>query len=660
MVVLESVLRRPADSSPPPYRSAPHNIEAEQALLGAILVNNEAFYRVSDFLEPEHFFEPIHQTIFRIARDLVRAGKVATPVTLKTFLDADIDIGGLTVGQYLARLAAEATTIINAEDYGRTIYDLAIRRALITVGETLVNEAYDAPVDASPRDQIEEAERRLYELAESGRYDGGFQRFAQALTTAVDMAAHAYQRDGKLSGLATGLDDLDRLMGGMQPSDLLILAGRPGMGKTALATNIGYNVAKAWRGEVRPDGHQITVNGGIVGFFSLEMSAEQLATRIIAEQTGIPSNQIRRGGISEADFERIKDYSIELQNLPFYVDETGGLSVAQLAARSRRQLRDRQAAGFVDIERQVLQFDGIVLDALEVGFADAAAPDLVRGNAGLLGDDARRQLFGRHFQREEADDAAVHGDLMTVGAHLAAPGLGDVVADIGGERRLAHAGAAGEDDEVGRLQAAHHAVEIVQPGRCSRQFAVALVGARGHVDGGGERLGKALEAAVVAPGFGELVQAPLGVLDLIARREIDGGVIGEVDHVLADLDEVASDRQVIDGMAVVLGVDDRRGLGGEPGEVLTDVQPANVDIGVEEGLERDRRCDLAGADQVAGDLVDVLVDRLEEMPRLEEIGDPVERLVVDEDGAQQRLFRLDIVRCGAVERSRFGGRLAGN
>ncbi|MBX6328983.1 MAG: replicative DNA helicase [Pseudolabrys sp.] len=341
MAIVESVLRKPAEPAAPAYRSAPHNIEAEQALLGAILVNNEALYRVSDFLEPEHFFEPIHQTIFRIARDLVRAGKVATPVTLKTFLDADIDIGGLTVSQYLARLAAEATTIINAEDYGRTIYDLAIRRALITVGETLVNEAYDAPVDASPRDQIEEAERRLYELAESGRYDGGFQRFAQALTTAVDMAAHAYQRDGKLSGLATGLDDLDRLMGGMQPSDLIILAGRPGMGKTALATNIGYNVAKAWRGEVRPDGHQITVNGGIVGFFSLEMSAEQLATRIIAEQTGIPSNQIRRGNISEADFERIKDYAIELQNLPLYVDETGGLTVAQLAARARRLKRQR-------------------------------------------------------------------------------------------------------------------------------------------------------------------------------------------------------------------------------------------------------------------------------------------------------------------------------
>ncbi|MBV8791491.1 MAG: replicative DNA helicase, partial [Pseudolabrys sp.] len=335
-----SALRQVNDPAPS-FRSAPHNIEAEQALLGAILVNNEAFYRVSDFLEPQHFFEPINQKIYELSRDLIRAGKIATPITLKTFLDANVDIGGITVAQYLARLAAEATTIINAEDYGRTIYDLAVRRSLIIVGEDMVNVAYDAPVDFSPRDQIEEAERRLYELAESGRYDGGFQRFANALTSAVDMAAHAYQRDGKLSGLATGLEDLDRMMGGLQPSDLIILAGRPGMGKSALATNIGYNVAKAWIGEVRPDGHTVTTNGGIVGFFSLEMSAEQLATRMIAEQTGIPSSHIRRGGISEADFERIKDATIEMQGLPFYIDETGGLSIAQLAARARRLKRQR-------------------------------------------------------------------------------------------------------------------------------------------------------------------------------------------------------------------------------------------------------------------------------------------------------------------------------
>lgn len=341
MAPADSAARQLSAQSAPQYRVAPHNLEAEQALLGAILVNNEAFYRVSDFLEPRHFFEAVHQKIFEISGSLIRAGKVASPVTLKTFLPADTDIGGLTLGQYLARLAAEATTVINAQDYGRTIYDLSIRRELIVIGEDLVNEAFDSPVDAEPAKQIENAERKLYEIAETGKYDGGFQRFAQALTTAVDMAAHAFQRDGKLSGLATGLRDLDTKMGGLQASDLIIIAGRPGMGKSALASNMGYNIAKAWQGEVRADGHTSTVNGGIVAFFSLEMSAEQLATRIIAEQTGIPSSTIRRGGITENEFERIKDVSIELQHLPFYVDETGGLSIAQLAARARRLKRQR-------------------------------------------------------------------------------------------------------------------------------------------------------------------------------------------------------------------------------------------------------------------------------------------------------------------------------
>src|SRR5580700_6311519 len=342
MAPFDSAARKQApQAAEPAFRAPPHNIEAEQALLGAILVNNEAFYRVSDFLEHKHFFEPIHQSIFELAGGLIRAGKLATPVTLKAFLPTDLDIAGLTVNQYLARLAAEATTIINAEDYGRTIYDLSIRRGLINVGEDMVNLAYEAPVDATPLSQIEDVERQLYKLAESGRNDTGFQRFGQALAMAVDMAGHAYLREGKLSGPATGLPDLDASMGGLQPSDLIILAGRPGMGKTALATNIAYNVAKAWRGKLRADGHMATVNGGIVGFFSLEMSAEQLATRIISEQTGIPSNKIRRGGIDESDFERIKDVSIELQNLPFYVDETGGLSIGQLAARARRLKRQR-------------------------------------------------------------------------------------------------------------------------------------------------------------------------------------------------------------------------------------------------------------------------------------------------------------------------------
>jgi replicative DNA helicase len=328
------------DTAETHYRVAPNNIDAEQALLGAILVNNDAYYRVSDFLEAGHFMEDLHRRIYEVATSLIKAGKVATPITLKTFL-GDQDLGGVTIPQYLARLAAEATTVINAEDYGRTIYDLAVRRNLISIGEDLVNTAYDSPVDSSPREQIEEAERRLYELAETGRYDGGFQRFTEALTGAIDMAAAAFKREGKLSGISSGLSDMDRMMGGLQPSDLVILAGRPAMGKTSLATNIAFNVARAYEAERQPDGSMKTVNGGIVGFFSLEMSSEQLATRIIAEQAGVPSYKIRRGDISEADFYKITEVAREMQTVPFYIDQTGGISIAQLAARARRLKRQR-------------------------------------------------------------------------------------------------------------------------------------------------------------------------------------------------------------------------------------------------------------------------------------------------------------------------------
>jgi replicative DNA helicase len=323
------------------YRQSPNNLDAEQALLGAILINNEAYYRVSDFLEPKHFHEQIHQKIYEITASLIRVGKLATPVTLKTFLPSDFEVGGKNISQYLASLAADAASIINAEDYGRTVYDLATRRALITIGEDMVNVAYDAPVDMPPRLQIEDAERRLYEGAELGRYDGGFQRFADALFTAVDMAANAYKRDGGLSGVSTGLADLDKMMGGLQRSDLIIIAGRPGMGKTALATNMAFHIARNFRSEEQPDGSMDTVDGGIVGFFSLEMSAEQLATRIIAEQSNVASYKIRRGDISEGEFVRLSDAAREMQAIPLYIDETGGITIAQLSARARRLKRQR-------------------------------------------------------------------------------------------------------------------------------------------------------------------------------------------------------------------------------------------------------------------------------------------------------------------------------
>ncbi|QKC97606.1 replicative DNA helicase [Mesorhizobium sp. NZP2298] len=325
----------------PLYREAPNNIEAEQALLGAILVNNDAFYRVSDFLKPGHFYEPLHRRIFEIAAELIRMGKVATPITLKTFLPADEKVGDMTVAQYIVRLAVEAVTVVNATDYGRAIYDLATRRALITVGEDMVNIAYDAPVDMSPSEQIEDAERRLFELAETGRYDGGFESFTDAVKTAVDMANAAYMRDGHLSGLATGMRDLDRRMGGLQSSDLIVLAGRPGMGKTSLATNIAFNIAEAYVPAQQADGSFKAANGGVVGFFSLEMSSEQLATRIISEQTEISSSKIRRGEISEMDFEKLVACSQTMQKIPLFIDQTGGISIAQLSARARRLKRQR-------------------------------------------------------------------------------------------------------------------------------------------------------------------------------------------------------------------------------------------------------------------------------------------------------------------------------
>jgi replicative DNA helicase len=325
----------------PLYREAPANIEAEQALLGAILVNNDAYYVVHDFLKPDHFFEPLHREIFAKTGEMIRMGKLANPVTIKTFLPAQDRVGDISLAQYLARLAAEATTIINAGDYGRAIYDLALRRSLIGIGEEMVNLAYDAPLDMEPKLQIEEAEKSLFSLAETGRNDGGFQSFTDAVTIAVRMATAAKDRDGGLSGVSSGIMGLDRRMGGLQPSDLIILAGRPAMGKTSLVTNIAFNVAAAYEPADQADGTFHAKNGGVVAFFSLEMSAEQLATRIMSEQTEISSSKIRRGSINDQELVKLVACSETMQRLPLFIDQTGGISIAALSARARRLKRQK-------------------------------------------------------------------------------------------------------------------------------------------------------------------------------------------------------------------------------------------------------------------------------------------------------------------------------
>ncbi|HKT20219.1 MAG TPA: replicative DNA helicase [Stellaceae bacterium] len=331
------------------YRTPPANLEAEQALLGAILVNNAAYHRVSEFLKSEHFAEGVHGRIFAAIAKLMERGQLANPVTLKNLFDQDGALQEIGGAQYLARLAASVITIINAEDYGRTIYDLYLRRQLIAIGEDVVNEAYRHDLDRQAPQQIETAEKRLFDLAETGQYEGGFLPFASALGQAIAQAEAAFKRSGRTTGVATGFTDLDKLLGGLHPSDLVVLAGRPSMGKTALATNIGFHAARHYRPVRTADGRTVAEDGAVVGFFSLEMSAEQLATRILAEESGVPSNNIRKGEVGSEDFQRFVEASQRLAEVPFFVDDTPALTIAGLRTRARRLLR-QQGLGLVIVD----------------------------------------------------------------------------------------------------------------------------------------------------------------------------------------------------------------------------------------------------------------------------------------------------------------------
>jgi replicative DNA helicase len=331
------------------FRSPPHNIEAEQALLGAILVNNAAYHRVSDFLLAEHFAEGVHGRIFAAIAKLMERGQIANPVTLKNLFDQDGALAEIGGAQYLARLAASMVTIINAGDYGRTIHDLYLRRQLISIGEDTVNDAYAHDLERDARNQIEQAEKKLFDLAVSGQYEGGFRAFAQALTEAITMAEAAFKRSGRTTGVSTGFDDLDGLLGGLHPSDLVVLAGRPSMGKTALATNIGFNAAKAYRSTKGADGKLVTEDGAVIGFFSLEMSAEQLATRVLSEESGVASDRIRRGDVSHDDFGKFVQASQKLASVPLFIDDSPALTIAGLRTRARRLMR-QQGLGLIIVD----------------------------------------------------------------------------------------------------------------------------------------------------------------------------------------------------------------------------------------------------------------------------------------------------------------------
>jgi replicative DNA helicase len=346
MVSRFTPLREP---DPEPIRIPPHNTDAEQALLGALLISNSAYARVSEFLQPEHFGYAVHGRIFEAIGKLIERGQIADRITLKNKFDQDgalTEIGG---AQYLNQLANSAVTIINAEDYGRTIYDLHLRRELITLGEDVVNDAFRQDLEDPAREQIERAEKRLFDLATAGQTEGGFRPFVAALTNAITNAEAAFKKSGKTVGVATGFVDLDQKLGGLHPSDLVILAGRPSMGKTALATNIAFNATKSYRAARSDDGRTIVEDGAVVGFFSLEMSAEQLATRILAEESGVSSDRIRRGDVRHEDFDKFVRASQQLAALPLFIDDTPALTVSALRTRSRRLMR-QQGLGLIVVD----------------------------------------------------------------------------------------------------------------------------------------------------------------------------------------------------------------------------------------------------------------------------------------------------------------------
>jgi replicative DNA helicase len=332
-----------------PIRVAPTNIEAEQALLGAIFRNPLAHGRVADFLEAEHFSNAAHQRIYAAICKLIDRGQVANPVTLKNLFDQDGALAEVGGAQYLTRLAEAAVTIINAEDYGRRIHDLHLRRQLIGLGEDVVNDAFRQDLDDDAVTQIERAEQKLFDLASTGQAEGGPRKLEVALKNALDMAEAAFQRSGRTVGVATGFVDLDKKLGGLHPSDLVILAGRPSMGKTSLATNIAFNAAKAYVEGTGADGRKTAVDGAVIGFFSLEMSAEQLATRILAEESGVSSDRIRRGDVRREDFDKFVAASQRLSSVPLYIDDTPALSVAALRTRARR-LKRQQGLGMIVVD----------------------------------------------------------------------------------------------------------------------------------------------------------------------------------------------------------------------------------------------------------------------------------------------------------------------
>jgi replicative DNA helicase len=342
----------------PATPALPQNVEAEAALLGALMIDNRLAEDIQMKLRPDHFFEPLHARIYEQILKLVDRNMIASPVTLRPLFEADVEMKELGGPAYLAQLTGSGAAVIGARDFAEQIYDLALLRALIGVGRTMVEQALDTSEDVNPKEQIEGAEAALYRVAEEGGGEGSVKSFAQATKLAVQMAEKALNTGGGLSGVTTGLEGVNAKTGGLHHSDLLILAGRPGMGKTSLATNIAFNAAQRLVRDLEDGIAAEKSVGAAVAFFSLEMSADQLATRVLSEQSGISSENLRMGKISREDFKQLARAAGELESLPLYIDDTPGLTIAALRTRARRMKRQKGIGLIIVDYLQLLQGTG--------------------------------------------------------------------------------------------------------------------------------------------------------------------------------------------------------------------------------------------------------------------------------------------------------------
>src|SRR5436190_262344 len=346
---MAEVLRSAEPVDPAGTPSLPQNIEAEAALLGALMIDNRLVEDVQLKLKPDHFFEPLHGRIYEAILKLTDRNMIANPVTLRPMFEGDEGMKEVGGAAYLAQLTGSGAALIGARDFAQQIYDLALLRALIGVGRDLVEGALDTSEDVAPLAQIERAEAELYKVAEEGGAEGRAQSFGEAAKASIRNAEAALNRGGGLTGITTGFTALNSRIGGLQRSDLIIVAGRPGMGKTALATNMAFSTALRFIQDQADGIEPMKAAGSPIAIFSLEMSAEQLVTRVLSEQSKVTAEQIRTGNLSHQEFASFARAASELQSLPFYIDDTPGLTIAALRARARR-LKRQKGIGLVVVD----------------------------------------------------------------------------------------------------------------------------------------------------------------------------------------------------------------------------------------------------------------------------------------------------------------------